>query len=129
MVVNAQCHCGATKIRLKTMPAQVTECNCTFCSRTGALWAYCAPEELNVETKDDRSYSVAGMNQHHFCGTCGMQTHGYSPDWGSIFNLDGTPKEGVQPDAFPTTQKAALNARMVSGLDLSTLKVTQVDGL
>jgi hypothetical protein len=67
------------------------------------------------------------LHQHYFCGTCGMQTWGESPDWSSLYNDDGTPK-GDDPNAIPTTRKQAVNLRLVNELDWSKIEVAQLDG-
>ena len=127
MTLDAQCHCGATKLSFPA-PTEVKTCNCSYCHRAGSIWAYYEPDAVTVEASDDRTYAPGGLNQHHFCGTCGMQTHGYSPDWSSIYNIDGTPKEGYAPGSMPTAQKAAVNLRMVDDLDLSGIAVEELDG-
>lgn len=127
MDLTASCHCGATRASFPA-PSSAKTCNCTYCARAGALWAYFDPDQITVEAADDRTYAPNGLNQHHFCGTCGMQTHGYSPDWASIYNIDGTPKDGFEAGAMPTKQTAAVNLRMVPDLDTSAIAVTEVDG-
>lgn len=128
MTLTATCHCGATRITLSGRPTEAARCNCTYCQRAGALWSYHPPEDLHVEAGDDRIYAPSGMNEHHFCGACGMQTHGYSPDWGSIYNHDGTPRDGVEPGTVPTVLKAAVNLNMIDDLDRSSLTITDMDG-
>ncbi len=127
MTLTAACHCGATKITLPGPPAEASTCNCTFCQRTGAVWGSYAPEELTITASEDRVYSATGLNQHHFCGTCGGNTHGFSPDWSSKYNNDGTLKPG-ETEGVPEGQKAAVNLNMVDDLDLSQIKVTAIDG-
>ena len=129
MSLTASCHCGATKIQAP-VPTSATECNCTYCARTGAVWAYYKPGELAVLSQDDeRTYSATEAdNRHHFCGRCGMQTWGDSPDWGSIYNMDGTLKDGVEPGAMPSARIHALNLRLVDDLDWSAIAVEKVDG-
>jgi hypothetical protein len=128
MTLTATCHCGATKITLSGPPKSATQCNCTFCGRTGAIWAYFTPGELQFDALEgDNSYSATGMNQHHFCGRCGMHTWGSSPDWASMYNADGTSKNG-DPHAVPTAQIHGLNLRLIDDLDWSQIEVTQVDG-
>ena len=105
MSLTASCHCGATKIQAP-VPTSATECNCTYCARTGAVWAYYKPGELAMLSQDDeRTYSATEAdNRHHFCGRCGMQTWGDSPDWASMYNADGTPKNGI-PGTMPTRRR------------------------
>lgn len=129
MSLTATCHCGATKIALPYLPTSAAECNCSFCARTGAVWGYFKPGELEFAALDgDKTYSASdGMNQHHFCGNCGMQTWGDSPDWGSMFNADGTPKNG-DARSMPTERIYAVNLRLIDDLDLSQITVEQMDG-
>jgi hypothetical protein len=129
MTLTATCHCGATKIELPHPPLRAGECNCTFCARTGAVWGYYQPGELNILSNTaDKFYSASGMgNEHHFCSNCGMQTYGVSPDWGSLYNNDGTLKEGATA-GVPTGQIFAINLRLIDDFDWSSVEVEQMDG-
>ena len=129
MSLTASCDCGATQSQAP-VPTSATECNCTYCARTGAVWAYYKPGELAVRSQDDeRTYSATEAdNRHHFCGRCGMQTWGDSPDWGSVYNADGTPKPGFEAGAMPSARIHALNLRLVDDLDWSAITVEKVDG-
>ncbi len=128
MSLNASCHCGTTQITLPRLPTTATSCNCSFCGRTGAIWAYFKPGELVVQAEDQKTYSASGMNLHHFCGRCGMQTWGDSPDWSSAYNMDGTPKPGFEPGTVPTERNIAVNLRLVDDLDWSKVEVEKIDG-
>tara|TARA_R110002124_G_scaffold114535_46_gene269674 strand:- start:8877 stop:9278 length:402 start_codon:yes stop_codon:yes gene_type:complete len=130
MTLFATCHCGATSIALPHPPTQAKQCNCSFCARTGAVWGYFGPDELDIRANDDeRVYSASGgLNRHHFCGNCGMQTWGDSPDWASMYNADGSPRQpGVT--GVPAARVYAVNLRLVDDLDWSQLSIEQVDGL
>ena len=129
MPLIATCHCGATKIELPHPPTQAKECNCTYCARTGAVWGYYQVGDMNfLSQRDEKVYSASdGMNLHHFCGTCGMQTWGDSPDWASMYNNDGTSKNG-DPNAFPTARTYAINLRLIDDLNWSTIAVEKIDG-
>ena len=129
MPLIATCHCGSTKIELPHPPVHAKECNCTYCSRTGAVWGYYEPGEMKFLSQDgDKVYSASdGMNLHHFCGNCGMQTWGDSPDWASMYNTDGTSKSGDQ-NALPTERTYAVNLRLVDDLDWSGFSVEKIDG-
>jgi hypothetical protein len=130
MSLVASCHCGATQIELPRHPTEGTECNCTYCSRTGAVWSYYSPGELKFVAHDsERMYSTSPqVHQHYFCGTCGMQTWGSSPDWSTLYNDDGTPKDGGDGTAVPTVHKQAVNLRLVDGLDWSRIEIAKLDG-
>jgi hypothetical protein len=128
MPLIATCHCGATRIELPHTPEKAGECNCTFCSRTGAVWGYYKPGELNITSDSSgKFYSASGFgNEHHFCANCGMQTWGVSPDWSSVYNSDGTPKG--ETGAMPTGQIFAVNLRLVDDFDWSSVQIEKMDG-
>lgn len=130
MSLIASCHCGATRIALPHAPAQAKQCNCSYCARTGAVWGYFGPGELSfVAQEGEMTYSASdGMNLHHFCGHCGMQTWGDSPNWASIYNNDGTPKPGYTPGSMPTERSYMVNLRLIDDLDWSAVTVEKVDG-
>ena len=129
MSMTASCHCGATKIEAAQMPQSAKQCNCSFCARTGAVWAYFSPGELRFVSQDDeRTYSASGLNQHHFCGRCGMQTWGDSPDYASVYNADGTPKEGFTAGTMPQQRIYAINLNLVDGFDRASIAIEQMDG-
>ena len=129
MTLLARCHCGATQIELPHLPRHAKECNCSYCARAGAIWGYYQPGDIRILANEGEStYAPSGMNQHHFCGHCGMQTWGDSPDWASIYNDDGSPKPGFTADSFPTQRSYAVNLRLVDDLDWSALAVEKVDG-
>lgn len=129
MSIIASCHCGATKIQLPELPTRASECNCTFCSRTGGVWASFAPGQLKVLSHDEeRTYSASGMNQHRFCGRCGIHTWGDSPDWASAYNNDGSPKEGFTAGTVPEQRVFAVNLRLIDDLDWSKITVEKMDG-
>jgi hypothetical protein len=71
------CHCGNVQIEAEK-PAQLTQCNCSICSRYMSLWGYYAPEEpiIRVGIKGTESYSW-GDNELDFirCSDCGCVTH------------------------------------------------------
>jgi hypothetical protein len=129
MTFIATCHCGATRIELPKHPRQARSCNCTFCTRAGAIWAYYRPDELNFLSRAAETiYSASGgMNKHHFCSTCGVQTWGDSPDWASMYNADGSPKNG-DPDAMPTEHVYQVNLNLVDDLDWSKIEIEELDG-
>lgn len=130
MTMTATCHCGATRIQAAQPPRHAKECNCSFCGRAGAVWGYFKPDQLVFVSQDDeRTYSASGgLNRHHFCGRCGMQTWGDSPDWASAYNADGSPKEGFTAGSIPEQRIYGVNLRLVDDLDWSGIEVEKMDG-
>lgn len=128
MTLVATCHCGANRIALPAHPAAARRCNCTYCVRTGAVWAYYAPEELTFLARDaEGTYTASGMNMHHFCTRCGISTWGDSPDWASLYNADGTAKNG-DAGAMPSTRIYQVNLHLVEDLDWSRIAIEELDG-
>lgn len=128
MSVIASCHCGSTRIELPRQPTNAKSCNCSYCARTGAVWAYYKPGELTfLSQSGEATYAPSGLNQHHFCGQCGMQTWGDSPDWASLYNNDGTAKNG-DSGGMPTERVYAVNLNLIDDLDWSQVAIEKVDG-
>jgi hypothetical protein len=72
------CLCGRVRIEIPKRPDFINECNCTFCSKSGARWAYFHPSEVSVDgatkgySREDKDDPAA---QIQFCETCGSTTH------------------------------------------------------
>lgn len=109
-MIEATCHCGAVRLSAKTEPVEVTECNCSICSRLGARWAYYSPSEVTLPRAGSTQPYVWGdrMLAFHRCKACGVVTH-----WQS---LDGT------------KDRMAINARTMAGLDWDTVRIRPFDG-
>jgi hypothetical protein len=69
------CHCGTIRIEIEGDPVEVSECNCSICRRTGALWIYRPPGQVDV-TGAGFGYvqGDATLTLWH-CATCGVITH------------------------------------------------------
>lgn len=81
------CHCGAVRITVPWRPASLTTCNCSICSRYGAIWAYFPQREVAVESVPEATstYRWGGRTlAFHHCRNCGCVTHyttrGHAPD-------------------------------------------------
>lgn len=72
-----ECHCGNVAIAVAA-PSQLTECNCSICSRYSALWGYYLPEKvaITVGAAGVHTYSH-GDRELEFvrCTGCGCVTH------------------------------------------------------
>ena len=87
----ASCHCGGTKLELPRRPQSLTQCTCTYCTKSGGLWCYYEVDEVRVVSAvHDRVYSPSSpLHEHHFCAACGCTTpdrvggrlYGISPDY------------------------------------------------
>ena len=120
MPVTGSCHCGKTTFRIEgTLPAQLTRCTCSFCSKRGALLAYYAPEQFHINalpTEDAFYRWNTKLVAHHFCPTCGCATFSDSPAFEPDGSWDGS------------TRRIGVNARLFDDFDAASAPVTVIDG-
>ena len=74
------CHCGAVTFEIDVPDGlqNLRRCNCSLCSRKGAIMASVALADLRVTAGEDalRLYTWNSHTaKHYFCGTCGIYTH------------------------------------------------------
>jgi hypothetical protein len=118
MPVRGRCHCGAIQFEVAEPPSTVTSCNCSFCSRRGALTAYYKPAEFKLLTARDRvaTYQWGDyLGQHHHCGVCGCPAYSEFPSF-----------DTGEPDF--DDPRFAVNARLLDGFDPDATPVRKVNG-
>jgi hypothetical protein len=74
----ATCHCGAIRIRVRTLPRTLTSCDCSICRRYGALWAYYATASVEIAARRGALAKYAWnrrVREYHRCAMCGCVTH------------------------------------------------------
>jgi hypothetical protein len=116
MTIKGKCYCGATTFEVSVTPESVTSCTCSFCAKTGALWAYFTPDQVRFTRLEHDGLFAPRVNRHHFCTICGMTTFGESPEW----SLDGT--------ADFSRPKIGINARLFEDFDLGSIRHDSIDG-
>ncbi|KAJ6073134.1 hypothetical protein N7467_011219 [Penicillium canescens] len=114
---DGSCHCGRVAFTMKLSPPieeqTLKTCNCSICSINGYVLLYA--QQSNVAFHDSendarKEYRFGTMNfPHGFCSNCGSSMYA---------RADG----GKYGDII------AINARTLKGIDISTLKIEQVDG-
>ena len=106
------CHCGRVRITLPQAPEEITQCNCSLCSKTGFRGIYYSSDELVIEGEFD-PYVREDLKQPylatHRCRTCGILTH-----W--------------TPLSEPPHERMGVNARLFDENLIDGLPVKQVDG-
>ncbi len=110
--ITGGCHCGKVKWQADVEIETVMECNCSHCSRKGFLLAFLPVDNFTLvsDADEEREYLFNKKHiSHLFCKTCGVQSHGV----------------GTGPDG---TKMAMINVRCAVDVDVSKLKVQQVDG-
>jgi hypothetical protein len=106
------CHCEKVRFEVEGELSEAMSCNCSICSRKGALMWFVPRGQLTVLTPDEEigSYSFnKHVIKHRFCPTCGVHPYG-----------EGTNREG--------NAMAAINIRCLEGLDLTSVPVQHFDG-
>jgi hypothetical protein len=104
------CHCGKVKFTVTTDLAEVTDCNCSICTKKGFLHLIVDPEKFTLLAGQDALSDYrfnTGTARHLFCATCGIHSF-YVPR--------------SHPD------KIDVNVRCLEGVDLGTLTIRRFDG-
>ncbi|MDB5941080.1 MAG: hypothetical protein JWQ13_646 [Ramlibacter sp.] len=112
MKYTGSCHCGKVAFEVEGEIQALTECNCSICSRKGALMWFVARDSLKLLTPDENASTYRfnkHLIRHRFCAACGIHPYG----------------EGVDPKG---NRMAAVNARCLEGVDLACIPVQQFDG-
>lgn len=104
------CHCGAVRFEVTADIAEVTDCNCSVCTKKGFLHLIVAPEKFRLLQGEGALVTYrfnTGTAKHTFCGRCGIHAF-YTPR--------------SHPD------KVDVNVRCIEGIDLTALKIVPFDG-
>ncbi|MEA9580158.1 MULTISPECIES: GFA family protein [Xanthomonas] len=115
MLYAGSCHCGSIAFELET-DAPITEvydCNCSLCRRRGGLLWFGTRTQLRLQAAAEAvgTYRFNHHHiEHHHCPQCGI----------APFSEGANPKTGEA--------SVAVNVRCLPALDLTTLRVQQVDG-
>lgn len=107
-----RCHCGAVSFTVDLDPAAALKCNCSICTKLGAVWAFAPKAKFALTSGEARQgdYQFGKKRLHHrFCTTCGVESYA----------------EGVAPDGTATV---GINLRCVEGIDVDTLSPRPWDG-
>ncbi len=72
------CHCGRVRFEV-TAPAhlEVSECNCSICSKTGFLHLIVPKSRFRLLSGEDALTTYrfnTGVARHLFCSTCGVKS-------------------------------------------------------
>ncbi|MFZ0501676.1 MAG: GFA family protein [Steroidobacteraceae bacterium] len=105
------CHCGRVRFEVQAPArAQVSECNCSICSKAGYLHLIVRAEHFKLLSGGDAltTYTFnTGTAKHLFCSVCGVKSF-YVPR--------------SHPDGF------SINARCLDPGTLAEMSVDSVDG-
>ena len=98
----ATCHCGSVRIALDLPDGlqSLRRCNCSLCSRKGAVMASVPLAGLKVVAGEDdlRVYTWNSHTaKHYFCGTCGIYTHHQRRSNPNEFGFNVACIDGIDP--------------------------------
>lgn len=113
MIYKGRCHCGKVAFEVESEINGAMACNCSICSRKGALMWFVPREKLRLLTPESEMSTYTfnkHIIKHRFCPTCGIHPYG----------------EGVDPNG---NSMAAINLRCIEGIDLASMPVQNYDGL
>ncbi len=72
---HGSCHCGRVHFEIDAEITRVTRCNCSICTKKGALLLRVPPERFRLLAGEEaltRYQFNTQVAQHFFCSTCGM---------------------------------------------------------
>ena len=72
---DGSCHCGAVRFEIDGPIERVVQCNCSICSKKGALHHAVEPTQFRLICGQDQlgTYRFgSGEAKHHFCVVCGI---------------------------------------------------------
>ena len=106
--MRGSCHCGRLSILTPGPPAFLNQCNCTLCTKLGALWGYYPTNAVEL-VGEPRAYLRGDTGtprlSFHFCGECGATTH-----WSPVAR-SGSERRGVNMRLFEPAELAGIEVR------------------
>ncbi|WP_422345848.1 GFA family protein [Parasphingorhabdus sp.] len=113
----ASCHCGSVQITVGHQPEFINNCNCSLCSKAGALWGYYNTKDIEM-SGETRSYlrkdKPAAVVEVHACKVCASTTH-------SLFTEEYQKSSGI-------TDRMGINMRLFNRDDLVGVEMRFPDG-
>ena len=106
------CHCQAVSFAVDLDLDQALQCNCSICSKLGAVWAFAPRAKMTLKSGADAlgDYQFGKKRLHHRrCQRCGIETFA----------------EGTAPDGTATV---GVNLRCLDGVEVEKLTPRQYDG-
>ena len=104
-IKRASCHCGAVQLEVELPDGigNLLRCNCSLCSRKGAIMMAVPLARLKVVAGADK-LSLYQWNKriakHYFCSVCGIYTHHQRRMDPTQFGINVACLEGVDPLAL-----------------------------
>ncbi|MGJ7575783.1 GFA family protein [Variovorax sp. RB2P76] len=118
---DGSCHCGACRFEVELDLDHVRSCNCSVCTRRGALIHRVPKEALRMRSSIE-SLSVyewgTRTGKDYFCPSCGILP----------FRVPSNPTEEEIAKGKLPFEGWAVNVRCLEGVDLTEIPVVLIDG-
>ena len=106
---SGSCQCGEISFDVTTDIGEVISCNCSRCSRLGALLAAAQAQDFKLKSGESAMAEYQfnrRMIHHYFCPTCGIQpfSRGKGPDGKDMVMVNVRCLEGVDPNSLTVKQ-------------------------
>ena len=103
--VEAACHCGAVRFRVKLIDGLNTarRCTCSYCRMRGAVAVSAAAGAITFEAGEEALSEYrfnTGVAQHYFCSRCGIYTHHRRRSNPDQYGVNAACLKGVSPFDF-----------------------------
>ena len=99
-----QCHCGKVKFEIQSTLDPVMRCNCSLCTRRGAVMTRVPAEHFKLLSGEEN----LGLYQfhtktakHYFCKTCGIYPFHRPRTAPQMYGINVGCLEGVDPLSLP----------------------------
>ncbi len=109
-MTEVKCDCGAVVLEVADDPTEINDCQCSWCQRLGALWAYYPTDHVRILSGPGATSVYLRVSRHlefHRCKVCGLTTH-----WMNVDSTKG--KMGVNARLMPA--EARSSARLFRGM-------------
>jgi hypothetical protein len=98
----ASCHCGSVELLIDLPDGIISpmRCNCSFCSRRGAIMASTKFADIKILKGKDSIHKYqfnSNTAEHYFCKTCGIYTHHRRRSNPDEYGYNVANLEGVNP--------------------------------
>jgi hypothetical protein len=82
-MIEAVCDCGAVRLEIAEAPEKVNDCQCSWCQRLGALWAYYTRDQVRLVSEPEATsiyLRASRWLEFHRCKVCGLTSHWVAVD-------------------------------------------------
>ncbi len=120
-IYQGRCHCGEGRFEVEAYIDHVRECDCSICSRRGALTFRVAPEAIRFLTPLIQLSLYrwgTGTGADYFCPTCGIMP----------FRRPSAPTAGELSAGVVRFRGWAINVRCIVDLDYDALPRVRIRG-